>query len=94
MNTSHKHLFGMTPRRWGTVSLIGGTVGMFGWRLSIGFFMVYVAGLGMLVGAVSGLLAVGSGIYHRDWLALAAGLGSIALAWVGLVTLFWAMTHF
>jgi hypothetical protein len=93
---SSSQLFGLSPARYGSVSLASAALAIAAWPLSvvIGFTMVYVSLLMALVAAGSGLLAVGVGIYFRAWRAVAAGLIGVGLVGSGAALVIQSLMHF
>jgi len=82
---SRKTLLGLTPVRYGTVSLIAACLAFASqWLVvAVGVFLFLVVLIPLLlIGVVSGLLGVGAGIYYKDWLACVTatlGLGLVGL---------------
>ena len=94
---SNDTLFGQSPTRLGRASLAAAGLAFASQALVVpaGVFLCIVALVPLMLMAVAcGLLAVGSGVYYKDWTGSAAGaLGLILTGWL-LSSFLWNLTHF
>lgn len=95
---SDKTLFGLTPAKYGIASLISACIAVI-----CGFFLLVVLGwvlwflilfLSVLTAVVCGLLGVGAGIYHKDWLGIVTGSLGLVLIGFGSWRIMWAIMNF
>ena len=79
-------LFGLSPATYGMVSLAAGFVGL-GSQTLVVVVGVALAGavmfLAVLIGVVSGLLAIGAGVYHKQLLAIV--MGALGMVLIGFM---------
>ena len=79
---SHNTLFGLSPVRYGTVSLIAACLAFASqWLVVVvGVFLCLVAFIPLaLIGIVSGLLGIGTGLYYGQWPGSVAGTVGVAI---------------
>ena len=93
MDDSHgKTLFGLSPARYGTVSLVSALLAWCSLPLVVvvGLFLELCLLVPLLIVAVAcGLVAVGAGIYRKDTWAIATGAAGLALIGLGA----WAVSN-
>lgn len=89
-------LFGISPARYAVVSVGSSCLAWASWPLIvvIGFLVIFIAGLLALIAVVSGLLAIGAGIYHKSMPAIVLGVLGLALTGAGAWFVVSALAHF
>ncbi len=90
-------LLGRSPATYGIVSLIAACLAWLSWPLVIviGVFLVIAVEIPLVsIAVVSGLLGLGAGVYHGNWLAVATSAVGLALIGGGVCFIVNALTHF
>ena len=88
----HTTLFGQSSVRYGTVSLIAACLAFLSqWLVMlVGVFLCLVALIPLaLIGSLSGLLGIGTGLYYRQWPGCVAGTMGVVI--IGFVI--WSFTR-